>query len=121
MFFYHPRNRGDAAQETTVPGEACAGEDITQGRGQKVVPLFDDEENSRADEPADGGGEYQCRCKLWIIAAALQLQAHDPAGGERRQSHHRTEAVDGYRTELKKNWIHLSSRIVATLLITGKQ
>ena len=114
IFLQHPGDRDDAAEKAAVPGKSGAGQNIIQGRGEKVLPLFEDEEKPRADEPADGGGEDHRRSEFRIVAAPLELQAHDPGSGQRRQRHEGAEAVDGDRTEVKKNRIHRLTEINRT-------
>ena len=90
-----------AAEKTAVPRETRAGEDVIPRCGEKIIPLFDDEEQPRADQSTDGRRKNHCRSKLGIVAATLQLRAHYPGGGECRQRHEDAEAVNRYRTELE--------------------
>src|SRR5258707_6707497 len=83
-------------------------------RDKNVCPFSKNKKTPRAEEPADSSGEDHRRSKLRIVTAPLELQAHDPGGGQGRQRHERAEAVDGDRTELKENRIHRLTEINRT-------
>jgi hypothetical protein len=101
MLFQHPGNCGDSTKKTAVPSKTCAGQNIIHRGVQKIVPLFDDEQYPRADEPAERRCEHNRRSKLRIIAVALEFGTNDPRSRQRRQRHHGAEAIDRDWTELE--------------------